>query len=185
MKFNGTSWVTVGTSGFSAGAAGTTRIALNNSGEPFVVYADAVNSSKATVMKFNGTSWITVCSAGFSAGMADDTHLALNSSGEPYVLYTDEGNSYKATVMKFVGLSTGMEDIKELISISISPNPTKGIINFSEYSNVQLTNITGQIIADLKNVNAIDLTNQLSGIYFLTLTNNDRKVVQRCKIVKE
>jgi hypothetical protein len=70
----------------------------------------------------------------------------LNNSGEPYTAYTDAGNSYKATVMKFVDLSAGLKDINALSSISIYPNPTKNSINFSEYSNVQLTSVTGQII---------------------------------------
>src|SRR5688572_30719459 len=67
-KFNGTNWVTVGSAGFSAGAASHTSIAIDGSGTPYVVYRDAGNSDKATMMKFNGTNWVTVGSAGFSAG---------------------------------------------------------------------------------------------------------------------
>jgi hypothetical protein len=103
MKFNGTSWITVGSVGFSAGEALYTSLALDGSGTPYVAFEDAGNSFKATVMKFNGSSWVTVGTAGFSAGMAQYTSLGLDGSGVPYVAYKDAGNSYKATVMKFDG----------------------------------------------------------------------------------
>lgn len=69
--------------------------------------------------------------------------------------------------------------------ISISPNPTVGQINFATLVNVQVTSLTGQIISDKRNVNTIDIAEQPNGIYFLTLTNNNGKVIQRSKIVKE
>lgn len=70
-------------------------------------------------------------------------------------------------------------------SIGVYPNPTNHQINFSVYTNVQLTNLTGQIIADSKNVNTLDLSSQPAGIYFLTFTDDNGQVIQRSKIVKE
>lgn len=81
---------------------------------------------------------------------------------------------------------TGINELnEENNTIVVYPNPTKNQINFSLLTNVQLTNVTGQIIADKKNVNTLDLSNQLSGIYFLTLTDKNGQVIQRSKIVKE
>jgi hypothetical protein len=74
-KFNGSSWETVGSAGFSAGSADYTSIAIRSDGTPYVVYRD--NGSKATVMKFDGSNWVTVGSAGFSAGRADFTSIAI------------------------------------------------------------------------------------------------------------
>lgn len=107
MKFDGTSWVNVGTAGFSAGVVNYTSLAFNEStNEPYVAYQDGANSNKATVMKFDGTSWVNVGTTGFSAGAAAYTSLAFNeSTNEPYVAYRDSANSNKATVMKFNGTS--------------------------------------------------------------------------------
>lgn len=70
-------------------------------------------------------------------------------------------------------------------TISVYPNPTKNQINFSVLTNVQLTNVTGQIIAEKKNVNTLDLSHLSSGMYFLTLSDNKGQILQRNKIVKE
>ena len=105
MKFNGSSWETVGIAGFSVGEAVNTTIAINSSGTPYVAYMDVANDNKATVMKFNGSSWETVGSAGFSAGQAGFTSIALSSDGTPFIVYLDVAKGYKATVMKFNGNS--------------------------------------------------------------------------------
>ena len=70
-------------------------------------------------------------------------------------------------------------------TITVYPNPTTGKINFSVHTNLQLTNLTGKIIADRKNVNTLDLSEQPAGIYFIALTDNNGQVVQRSKITKE
>ncbi len=79
--------------------------------------------------------------------------------------------------------------IKNLYSnknvIGIYPNPTNNKINFSVQTNAQITNLTGQIIENKKNVNSIDLFEQSSGIYFVTLIDDKGQVMQRSKIVKE
>jgi gliding motility-associated-like protein len=97
-------WVNVGTPGFSAGASSNTSMAIDASGTPYVVYVDAANASKATVMKYNGTSWVTVGAAGFSANQATYTTIAIDGSGTPYVAYQD-GSLGPATVMKYNGTS--------------------------------------------------------------------------------
>lgn len=70
-------------------------------------------------------------------------------------------------------------------NIIIYPNPTKGQINFSIQTNVQVNNIMGQNIASKQNISSLDLSSQPEGVYFLTLINNNGQVIQRSKIVKE
>ncbi|MCU6711946.1 InlB B-repeat-containing protein [Paenibacillus sp. J5C_2022] len=94
-------WQPLGNTGFTAGSANYTSIAIDGNGTPYVVYQDGGNSNKATVMKFVNGSWATVGSAGFSAGKAEYTSIAIDSNGTPYVAYQDGGSSSKATVMKF------------------------------------------------------------------------------------
>jgi hypothetical protein len=97
-------WMNVGNAGFSAGEASYTSLAYK-SGEPYVAYVDAGDSSKATVMKFDGTDWVTVGNEGFSAAGVEYTSLAFSPSGQPYVAFGDLGNSGYATVMMFDGLN--------------------------------------------------------------------------------
>jgi hypothetical protein len=103
MKFDGTSWVNVGNTGFSSGEAVYISLAFDSSGQPFVAFRDVGNFGKATVMKFDGTTWVNVGNAGFSAGAAWFTSLAFSPSDQPYLAYGDDGNSRKARVMKFDG----------------------------------------------------------------------------------
>jgi hypothetical protein len=51
MKYNGESWVTVGSAGFSADDADYTSLVFSD-GTPYVAYRDGGNGDKATVMKF-------------------------------------------------------------------------------------------------------------------------------------
>ena len=123
-------WGDVGTAGFSAGAASYTSLAIASDGTPYVAYADAGNSNKATVMKFDGNNWVTVGSAGFSASTANYTSLAITPNGTPYVAYQD-GSNGKATVMQFNGTSwvnVGNAGFSEgfvfSMSLAIAPNGT-------------------------------------------------------------
>ena len=103
-------------------------------------------------------------------------------------VYTFEGTFNSTTCIKnFTIQSTvGIDNlIVKSSPISIYPNPTKNQVIFSSQTNLQLTNLTGQIICDRKNVNALDLSNEPKGIYFLTLTDWNGQVIQRSKIVKE
>ncbi len=110
MKFNGTSWVTVGSPRFSGLAAEHCTIAIDkNTNIPYVAY-DAYDTivntyGPANVMKFDGTDWVQVGSPNFSAGEAWTISIAIDNSGTPYVVYMDSVNGYKATVMKYNGTS--------------------------------------------------------------------------------
>ena len=69
--------------------------------------------------------------------------------------------------------------------ITVYPNPTNSQFNFSVPSNVQLTNALGQLVSNQKCVTSIDITGQPAGIYFVIITDDNGKVLQRSKIVKE
>jgi len=83
-KFDGTSWVLVGSGGISAGGAYYIDIVIAQSGTPYVSYRDSANGERITVMKFNGTSWELVGSAGFGSVDAIPK-IAIDSSDIPYV----------------------------------------------------------------------------------------------------
>lgn len=112
MKYNGSSWVTVGAEGFT-GVASNTTIKIAPDGTPFLLYADFGETtdpsfsaiySRPTVKKFDGTNWVNVGLPRFSSGWARYPSLAIDKNGTPWVLYLD-GNTVgeKATVKKFNG----------------------------------------------------------------------------------
>ena len=104
MKFNGTSWVPLGSVGFSAGPVQFTNLTIDTFGTPYVAYRDDAPASggKATVMKYSSGGWLNVGSAAFSTGHIYSASLAIDSSGTPYFAYVDTTTYlYRATVMKF------------------------------------------------------------------------------------
>ena len=101
MRFNGASWVVVGSPGFSAGRAGSVSLSFSPDGTPYIAYSD--ENGKATVMRFDGALWMVAGSAAFSAGDTNFVSLSFSPDGTPYVAYVDE--QQKATVMRFDGMS--------------------------------------------------------------------------------
>lgn len=132
-KFNGTSWVTVGTQGFTPDGAHINHIAVNASGTPYVAFGDEDNANNGvSVMKFNGTSWEYVGSPNISVDWTPNCDIAISPSGTPYVLYHDvSGNGYKLIVKKFDGTNwvlVGASGFTEWgpadASLEIAPNGT-------------------------------------------------------------
>ena len=186
MKFDGTNWVNVGSPGFSSGEAYYTSLAFNSTNEAFVVYRDAGNANKATVMKFDGTDWVALGTAGFTAGYADFTSIKIDNNDEVYIAFTDLVSFYKATVMKFEGGTSSTSNLlKNETEIVVYPNPTYNEINFTKQVNVQLIDLNGHIITNERNTTKLDLSNQSTGIYFIKLTDENGQVLKRSKIVKK
>jgi len=97
-------WEPVGNGDISAGAGGYMKLAIDNRGNPYVVYVDSVNNSKVTVKKYDETTdqWEPVGSNGVvSAGMAAYSSIAIDSNGTPYVAYEDTNNGNAATVKTY------------------------------------------------------------------------------------
>ena len=105
--------------------------------------------------------------------------------------FTDEWTGYACgTQGKIIktsnGGATGIKDYTNLeSSITMYPNPTSGQIHFSTQTNVEITNLTGQIVAKVKNVNAMNLSDKPAGIYFIKFTDIDGNLLQLSKIAKE
>jgi len=100
-KYNGSTWVTVGSGGFSAGVVESNSIVVDTGGLPYVAYRDHANSDRVTVMKYNGSSWVAIGGAGFAGTSVSYTSLALDGSGIPYVAFMNSDAT--ADVMKFNG----------------------------------------------------------------------------------
>ena len=143
MKYNGSTWTTVGSDSISAGGVSTcgepSPIVIDTAGMPYVAYPDT--GAKATVMKFNGSSWVPVGATSFSAGQAVGLSMAIDNNNIPYVVYEELDTIHPgATVMKFdgtnwvmlgTGLSTGYANFT---SIAIAPDGTP-YIAFGDFNN--------------------------------------------------
>ncbi len=108
MKYDGASWVLVGTRGFSNSAIiKYPSITITSDGIPYVAYQDVTRSGKANAMLFNGANWVNVGAViGFSTGAAEYVSIAIDPQDfSPYVSYKDVANGNKATVKKFNGVS--------------------------------------------------------------------------------
>ena len=105
MKYDGSSWVYIGTPGISADSAADISMALDPTGILYVTYSDKSLGKKATVKNYNGTSWADVGSPGISPSSVQFTSTAIANDGTPFAAYEDDASSGKATVKKFNGSS--------------------------------------------------------------------------------
>ncbi len=80
--------------------------------------------------------------------------------------------------------ANGIDDITKN-AINIYPNPAASHIQFSEYANVKLHNIAGQLVADKQNVNTLDISGLPAGVYILTFTDKKGDIIQRRKFTKK
>jgi uncharacterized repeat protein (TIGR02543 family) len=109
MKYMGSTWESVGTSGFTITSDDSkdlsTVIAFDRSGTPYVAYRDAASGGRVTVMKYGGGSWSLVERAGISADNVHGIRLASDSSDNIYVNYivvsTGPITEGKVSVMKY------------------------------------------------------------------------------------
>jgi hypothetical protein len=95
-------WGRVGMAGFSPGAAHFTSFSFSPDGTPYLVYVDANNGNKITVMKYSAAAWNLVGGAGFAVGTAAPASLAFSPDGTPHLSFVDAVSNY-ATVMRFNG----------------------------------------------------------------------------------
>ncbi|MBL4648158.1 MAG: hypothetical protein JKY03_00375 [Aureispira sp.] len=84
MKYDGTNWVPVGTTGYNNAGSANQSIAFHN-GAPYFSFLD-FDYFKATVKTFDGNNWVDVGMPGFSAGMAIQPQMVIHN-GVPYVAY--------------------------------------------------------------------------------------------------
>lgn len=131
-RFNGSTWVNVGTPGFS-GIVNSLSLQMDGS-TPYLAYADAnTGHGKAAVMKYNESAWEYVGERGFS--QTDVHHISLFVyDGIPFVGYKDgvpsggggEGHStvmgYNGTEWVNVGNAAFSAGVTEYSSLFISDN---------------------------------------------------------------
>ncbi len=185
MKFDGSSWITVGSAGLSVGWASWISLAIDGGGTPYVVFDDDGIGGKASVLKYNGSSWVTVGGAGCSAGSVDYTSIAIDGSGNPYIAYMDYFYN-KSTVMKYngsswvnVGSTCGL-DSAAINSIAIDNSGVPYVAGSGMDSKIRVAKYDGSCWVNIGNpVSSADKTWYISlavnstGIPYVTYQDSD------------
>lgn len=101
-KYNGLSWVTVGTVGFTTGKNGIffPDIVVDSSGTPLVSFQEDNGREQTSVYKFNGFDWQLVGNKYFSPGHATFVSLAVDKKGTPFTFFSDASYNSQGTVMQ-------------------------------------------------------------------------------------
>ncbi|SKB83799.1 Por secretion system C-terminal sorting domain-containing protein [Soonwooa buanensis] len=68
--------------------------------------------------------------------------------------------------------------------IMLYPNPVSSVLNISKAATVLIYNTVGQLVKSEKNTSSVDVSNLNSGVYYIMLLDNNGKVIQKSKIIK-
>ena len=82
-RYDGSTWVTVGSAGFTTGEADNLSLALDGNDIPLPGLPRRRQRQRGHGVRYNGSAWEIVGSADVSAGEADNISLALSSDGTP------------------------------------------------------------------------------------------------------
>lgn len=146
-----------------------------------------------------GNTWQTI-SAGDVHSLALETTLDLWSTGRNMEGQLGIGTNTASNTFQFVTCPNTPLTNDDFVTINskpiVSPNPSNGIFTLTYYlenettTTIKLTNVQGQLISEFRKDYAIglqneevDLSNQSSGIYFLSLTKDTTTTVM--KIIKQ
>lgn len=138
------------------------------------------------------------------AGNATSCFMGSNADGQsaPTYLSSDACSIFSPTDMANLGQGfpnvhlvasvTGSPTLSlndlEMSQVSVSPNPTKDIVNIKLHpsntiKSVDLFNITGQLVYKAQNQTEIDMSNFNAGVYLMDIATNNGKTTKR--IVKQ
>lgn len=135
------------------------------------------NGNNASIVQMT-----TINNPNLTCIQVDDATYSTNTWTSPNAFSFDNGISFSENCNSTANTNS-LNGNKN--TINVFPNPAKNQINFSVQVNIQLTNITGQIIRNEVNVNSIDISEQPDGVYFATFTSDNGEILQRSKIVKD
>lgn len=77
-------------------------------------------------------------------------------------------------------ISVGINEMSDILSVY--PNPVKDVLNISENANVKVMNLAGQIVLTAQNVNTVNFTDLVSGMYIVSIETNEGTRVK--KVIK-
>lgn len=117
------------------------------------------------------------------------TETAVDVEGQTLDIVVTDANG--CTAVGTVDVMVGIENIDELETLEIAPNPTQGLVkvtmelNTAEIINLQMYDITGKVINNMTSDKTIadafefDLSNQAAGVYILRIQVGQNNLVRR------
>lgn len=101
MRYDGSSWVSIGTPGFTPGIAHHSWFDKGPAGTYYFSFADGNDMSKAAVMKYNGSTWNSIGSS-LSTGECQYSNIkVINDTA--YLAFADNGEGGTLKVLKYTG----------------------------------------------------------------------------------
>jgi hypothetical protein len=138
----------------------------------------------------DGVTWTTVKTVVGGDGLTDDLTFPTVVGSYVRMHGTKRGMIYGYSLWEFevkgTPVSLGLEtSIKQEADISVSPNPTSGIVNINTSSNVdqaEVFEISGKRVLKTKS-NTVNLSELTNGVYILKVKTNG--VVKTTRIIKQ
>ncbi|HWY97585.1 MAG TPA: T9SS type A sorting domain-containing protein, partial [Bacteroidia bacterium] len=200
MKFNGTAWACVTSTGcgFSNDWTSYMSLAIDKNGVYYVAYSDWGNEVKnqgqenCTVEKYDpkvDTAWRFIPVGGAcSQNGAGYESCTLDANGKLYIAYCSYG-----AFAKGLNCPTSIDEINgnNGVQASVYPNPSHGsftveLQNASGKNNVAIYNVLGENIYQSKlttDKTQINLNNQAPGIYLYRVLSENGQVVSTGKLI--
>lgn len=195
----GNSGMALGADGFIFNKSSTTSANLDYTfgGVGITPLADVLQDWTITSSSGIGTSSTTIVATRSLTGSLGDTPVA-NSAGTIDIFFA-RGPSSVSVPLAYHGsanrgyttlsMSTLGTTDSELKKITISPNPTNGIVNFQNGDKIKSLTVydsTGRLLLKpkLDSNNTIDISYLKSGIYYIEIENNDGQKTYQ-KLMKE
>lgn len=109
----------------------------------------------------------------------------------------DPKNNISDTAIRVVQVAVrnGISTVNNGVEVSVYPNPTTGVFSLQisgevKFNGMVITNALGQVVYKSDNVmtagvQQVDLSQQASGIYFVTLYTNNDVVVKKVKLMNQ
>jgi len=184
---NGSSW-TLSNTGFQQGF-NVTDFAITQNGNALAIGTKIVTTptytSTPAIYKStdNGNSWSVIS----TTGLTNHNYLYNGiCSANSTLLMSAANNSQDYAVYRSQSV-TGIIDVGLIENIIIYPNPTNDLLTVSidGQKTILITNINGQTCKSLKTYdNTFSLSDLPTGDYFVSIFNQDNKLLTTCKIVK-
>ena len=178
MKFTGSSWVNVGSTG-SDGPSSNINIEIDSNNVPYISFVDSLNGANLSVKKFDGTNWVAVGTLGFAPllGLSYGNYLALDGNNVPYIFSLNSTTAAKPiSVFRFNGtawINIGVAGVSSYGSCSIAINKSNNFpyIVFDDTTRLSPQSNPQATVRKFNGTNWItegnaNFTNAVNGIFY-------------------
>ena len=171
-KFNGTSWVGVGSTLASVNIENP-KLAMGPNNSPIVSYKDVQNGYIVNVKKYNGTSWDLITTPTSIGNVDYELSLAIGNNNIPYVVRDNAGG----TVAKFYGTSLSTTQHEIFQDLKVFPNPVTDFITIdtkNQINHLKISDLLGKTVFESNENNTkIDLSFLETGLYIANIKTED------------